>query len=49
MRGIRFASADQLQEILDWAEPRGLKINPFYKNLMKHIDPELRGHKRCDD
>ena len=43
MRGIRFASADQLQEILDGAEPRGLKINPFYKNLMKHIDPENYG------
>ena len=43
MRGIRFASADELQEILDGAEPRGLKINPFYKNLMKHIDPENYG------
>ena len=43
MRGIRFASADQLQEILDGAEPRGLKINPFFKNLMKYIDPENFG------
>ena len=43
MRGIRFASADQLQEILDGAEPRGLKINPFFKNLMKYIDPENYG------
>jgi len=43
MRDIKLAKADQLQEILDGGEPRGLKINPFYKNLMKYIDPENYG------
>ena len=43
MRDIKLAKADDLQEILDGGEPRGLKINPFYKNLMKYIDPENYG------